>query len=164
MGDRLRYGKGKASIEIEGPLNDMLMAALKEVAPFTMEIIKAEIDSRIKASKKDWIVRGNRTMTRKNGSVYVVKQKSLRSVDKFTKGFRLLDGGKTVEGFFRNDAPYAYAITVASYSKTDSGDKSIVRTGKLLAHELMWVQSKVGVPKLIKKLANAYIKEQKRIK
>ena len=47
MGDRLRYGKGKASIEIEGPLNDMLMAALKEVAPFTMEIIKAEIDSRM---------------------------------------------------------------------------------------------------------------------
>ncbi len=164
MAKRLRYGKGRASVEIDGALKEMLEKALREVAPMTMAIIEAELEERVEHAKKNWIVRGNRPIQNQDGSWRTVKQKSLRSIDKFTQGIRIVQGGRAIEGFFRNQAPYAYAIKVADYSKTEQGAKPKTPVGMRLAEETMWKPSRAGVPKLIKKLTDAYIKEQKKVK
>ena len=162
--NRLRYGKGRASIEIDGTLQTMLEKALREVAPMTMEIIERELDERVEHAKKNWLVRGNRPVQRKDGSFYTVKQESKRSVDKFTQGIRIVDGGKAIEGFFRNNAEYAYAIKAASYSKTDDGAKTILGEGAGVADETMWKPAQKAADKLVKDLADAYIKEQNKVK
>ena len=155
MAKRLRYGKGRASVEIDGALKEMLEKALREVAPMTMAIIEAELEERVEHAKKNWIVRGNRPIQNQDGSWRTVKQKSLRSIDKFTQGIRIVQGGRAIEGFFRNQAPYAYAIKVADYSKTQEGSKPKTPVGMRLAEETMWKPSRAGVPKLIKKLTDA---------
>jgi hypothetical protein len=161
---KLRYGKGKASIEIDGTMKDMLEKALREVAPMTMAIIEAELEERVKYAKDNWIVRGNKPVKNRDGTFRTIKQKSERSIDKFSQGIRIVDGGKAIEGFFRNDATYAYAIKVASYSKKDDGTSPNVAEGKRIAIEAMWKPAKAGVPKLIKRLSDAYVKEQKKVK
>ena len=164
MAKRLRYGKGKASIEIDGTLKEMLEKALREVAPLTMAIIEAELEERVKHAKQNWIVRGNKPVQNRNGTWRTVKQESKRSIDKFSHGIRIVDGGKAIEGFFRNQAPYAYAIRVATYSKKEDGTKPNVPQGRRIAEEAMWKPSKAGVPKLVKKLTDAYLKEQKKVR
>lgn len=162
MARRIRYGKGKASIEITGPQRELFEQALREVAGSTMKVLEDEIDERVEFAKKNWIVRGNRPIQKTNGTWYTIKQQSERSVDKFTDGIRIIQGGKAIEGFFRNDAPYAYAIKSASYSKRDNGSASTVAEGKSVAEETMWKPAKKNVNKLVKKLADAYVKDQKK--
>lgn len=163
MAKKIRYGKGKGSIEIDGLFRDLFEQALRDVAPMTMLILESEVDERVKHAKKNWIVRGDRPVE-ENGRVRIEKQKSQRSIDKFESGFRILSGGKEVEAFFRNDAEYAYAIRAADYSKRDDGSPSIVPTGERIAEQTMWKPSKAGLPKLLKKLSKAYLKEQKKVK
>jgi len=162
MARRIRYGKGKSSIEITGPQRELFEQALREVAGSTMKVLEDEIDERVEFAKKNWIVRGNRPIQKSNGTWYTIKQQSERSVDKFTDGIRIIQGGKAIEGFFRNDAPYAYAIKSASYSKRDNGSASTVAEGKRVADETMWKPAKKNVNKLVKKLADAYVKDQKK--
>ena len=162
--NRLRYGKGRASIEIDGTLKTMLEKALREVAPMTMEIIEKELDERVEFAQKNWIVRGNRPAQRRDGSFYTIKQESKRSVDKFTQGIRIVDGGSAIEGFFRNNAQYAYAIKTATYSRTDDGAKTKLGEGKRVADETMWFPAEKAADKLAAKLADAYIKEQRKVK
>ena len=162
MARRIRYGKGKSSIEITGPQRELFEQALREVAGSTMKVLEDEIDERVEFAKKNWIVRGNRPIQKRNGTWYTIKQESERSVDKFTDGIRIIQGGKAIEGFFRNDAPYAYAIKAASYSKRGNGSASTVAEGKSVADETMWKPAKKNVNKLVKKLADAYVKDQKK--
>ena len=162
MARRIRYGKGKASIEITGPQRELFEQALREVAGETMKVLEAEIDTRVKEAKENWIVRYGKPITNKSGRTFIRKQKSKRSVDKFTNGIRIVHGGKAIEGFFRNDAPYAYAIKPASYSKRENGSASTVAEGKNLANETMWKPAKKNVDKLVKKLADAFIADQKK--
>ena len=157
MARRIRYGKGKSSIEITGPQRELFEQALREVAGSTMKVLEDEIDKRVKFARKNWNVRGNKPIQKKNGSWYTVKQISERSVDKFTDGIRIIEGG-----FFRNTAPYAYAIKAASYSKRDNGSASTVSEGKSVAEETMWKPAKKNVNKLVKKLADTYVKDQKK--
>lgn len=164
MTNRLRYGKGKASIEIDGTLKKMIEDALRTVAPMTMKILEAELDERVAHAKKNWLVRGNRPIQRDDGSFYTRKQQSKRSVDKFTQGIRIVDGGKAIEAFFRNDAEYAYAIKAATYSRTDTGTKTTIKEGKRVADATMWEPAKKASDKLVRKLADAYIQEQKKVK
>jgi hypothetical protein len=161
---KIRYGKGKGSIEITGTQRDLIESALKETAPLTMFILESEIDSRIDYAKKHWIVRGDRTVESPDGRVRTIKQESKRSIDKFEKGIRLLRGGKQIEAFFSNTAPYAYSMRAADYSKREDGTPSTVPKGKLVAKRTMWLPSIQSVDKVIKKLADAYIKEQKKVK
>ena len=162
MARRIRYGKGKSSIEITGPQRELFEQALREVAGSIMKVLEDEIDERVEFAKKNWIVRGNRPIQKSNGTWYTIKQESERSVDKFTDGIRIIQGGKAIEGFFRNDASYAYAIKSASYSKRDNGSASTVAEGKRVAEETMWKPAKKNVNKLVKKLADAYVKDQKK--
>jgi len=162
MARRIRYGKGKASIEITGPQRKLFEQALREVAGETMKVLEDEIDTRMAEAKKNWIVRYGKPITTKSGKIFVRKEESKRSVDKFTNGIRIVDGGKAIEGFFRNDSPYAYAIKPASYSKRENGSPSTVAEGKSLANETMWKPAKKNVNKLVKKLANAFIADQKK--
>ena len=162
MARRIRYGKGKASIEITGPQRELFEEALREVAGETMKVLEDEIDTRVKEAKENWIVRYGKPITTKSGKTFIRKQESKRSVDKFTNGIRIVQGGKAIEGFFRNNAQYAFAIKPASYSKRENGSPSTVEEGKLLANETMWKPAKKNVNKLIKKLADAFIADQKK--
>tara|TARA_Y100000004_G_scaffold161242_1_gene189199 strand:+ start:134 stop:628 length:495 start_codon:yes stop_codon:yes gene_type:complete len=162
MARRIRYGKGKASIEITGPQRELFEQALREVAGETMRVLEEEIDTRMKEAKENWIVRYGKPVTNKAGVTTIKKQESKRSVDKFTNGIRIVQGGKAIEGFFRNDAPYAFAIKPASYSKRDDGSASTVAEGKNLANETMWKPAKKNVNKLVKKMADAFIADQKK--
>ena len=149
MSRRLRYGKGLGSIEISGTQKALLEEALREVAPMTVKIIEDELDKRVEFAKKEWIVR---------------KKNSKGSINKFDTGIRILQGGKEIEGFFRNMAPYAYMIKVADHSVKKNGSKTIVPVGKLLAEVSMWDAAKKDIDKVIKNLADAYIKDQRKVK
>ena len=85
-------------------------------------------------------------------------------MDKFTQGIRIVDGGNAIEGFFRNDAEYAYAIKTATYSRTDDGARTKLGEGKRVADETMWNPARKAADKLASKLADAYIKEQNKVK
>jgi len=162
MARRIRYGKGKGSIEIIGPQRELFEQALREVAGETMKVLEDEIDTRVKEAKKNWIVRYGKPITTKSGRTFIRKQQSKRSIDKFTNGIRIVQGGKAIEGFFRNGAQYAYAIKPASYSKRENGSPSTVPEGESLAEETMWKPAKKNVNKLVKKLADAFIADQKK--
>ncbi len=162
MARRIRYGKGKASIEITGPQRELFEQALREVAGETMKVLENEIDTRVKEAKENWIVRYGQPITTKSGRTFIRKQQSKRSVDKFTNGIRIVQGGKAIEGFFRNDASYAFAIKPASYSKRANGSASTVAEGKNLALETMWKPAKKNTNKLVKKMADAFIADQKK--
>ena len=164
MSRKLRYGKGKGSIEITGTQKQLIEEALRDVAPLTLHIIETELDERIKYSKENWNVRYGKPVTTSTGRTYIQKQKSQRSIDKFESGIRIIESGKAIEGYFRNSAPYAYMIEAAEYSKRDNGSPSTVPTGKKVADVTMWDPAKQGVDKLVKKLADAYIMEQKKVK
>lgn len=164
MSRKLRYGKGKASIEITGPQKELIEQALRDVAPLTLHIIETELDERIKYSKNNWNVRYGKPITTSTGRTYIRKEESKDSIDKFDSGIRIIESGKAIEGYFRNTAPYAYMIKAADYSKRKNGSPSTVPAGKLVAEVTMWEPSQSGVNKLVKKLADAYIKEQKKVK
>ena len=65
MARRIRYGKGKASIEITGPQRELFEQALREVAGETMKVLEDEIDNRVKEAKENWIVRYGKPITTK---------------------------------------------------------------------------------------------------
>ena len=164
MSRKLRYGKGKGSIEITGPQKELIETAIRDVAPLTLHILETELDERIKYAKKNWNVRYGKPVTTSTGRTYIRKQQSKRSIDKFDSGIRIIQGGKAIEGFFQNSAPYAYMIKAADYSKRDNGSPSTVPTGKLVAEVTMWEPTKASIDKVVKKLADAYIMEQKKVK
>ena len=164
MARRLRYGKGKGSIEITGTQKEMIEEAIRDVAPLTLHIIETELDERIEHAKKNWNVRYGKPITRKDGRTYIQKQTSQRPIDKFSSGIRIIQGGKAIEGFFRNMAPYAYTIKAADYSKRDNGSPSTVPSGQLVSEVTMWQPAQANVDKIVKKLADAYIMEQKKVK
>jgi hypothetical protein len=164
MARRLRYGKGKGSIEITGTQKELLEQAIRDVAPLTLHIIETEIDKRVEYAQKHWIVRGDRVVETPSGATRVIKQESKRSIDKFDKGIRIISGGNQIEGFFRNSAPYAYMIRAASYSKRDDGSKSTVPEGRRVAESTMWFPAATAIDKVLAQLADAYVKEQKKVK
>tara|TARA_B100000085_G_scaffold125524_1_gene114195 strand:+ start:1837 stop:2331 length:495 start_codon:yes stop_codon:yes gene_type:complete len=164
MARRLRYGKGKGSIEISGLQKKLIEEAIRDVAPLTLHILETELDDRIDYAKKNWNVRYGQPVKTKSGRTYIKKEESKNSIDKFSSGIRIIQKGKAVEGFFRNTAPYAYNIKAADYSKRKNGSPSTVPAGKLVAEVTMWEPAKSNVDKIVKKLADAYIMEQKKVK
>lgn len=148
MARRLRYGKGLGSIEIEGTQKQLIEEALRDVAPLTMKVIEDELDKRVEHAQKEWIVR---------------KKNSQGSIDKFDTGIRIIEGGRAIEGFFRNMAPYAYMIRVGEDSERKNGQKPRIAAGQLLAEVSMWDAAKKDINKLVDRLADAYIKEQKKV-
>ena len=83
-------------------------------------------------------------------------------MDKFTNGIRIVQGGKAIEGFFRNDAPYAYAIKPASYSKRENGSPPTVAEAEESSQRNHVKPAKKNVNKLVKRLADAFIADQKK--
>ena len=163
MAKKLRYGKGKGSIEITGPQKELFEQALQEVAGETIKVLERELDENVEHAKKNWNVRyGKPVVSKKTGKTTIKKEESKDSIDKFYTGIRILSGGKEIEGFFGNDAPYAYMIIAADYSQRKNGSPSTVPAGENVAENTMWEPSRKKVNKLIKKLADAYIIDQKK--
>ena len=163
MARTLRYGKGKGSIEITGPQKELFERALQEVAGETIKVLERELDENVEHAKKNWNVRyGKPVVSKRTGATTIKKEESKDSIDKFYTGIRILSGGKEIEGFFGNNAPYAYMIIAADYSQRKNGSPSTVPAGENVAENTMWEPSRKKVNKLIKKLADAYIIDQKK--
>lgn len=163
MARKLRYGKGKGSIEITGPQKELFERALQEVAGETIKVLERELDENVEHAKKNWNVRyGKPVVSKRTGATTIKKEESKDSIDKFYTGIRILSGGKEIEGFFGNNAPYAYMIIAADYSQRKNGSPSTVPAGENVAENTMWEPSRKKVNKLIKKLADAYIIDQKK--
>lgn len=163
MARTLRYGKGKGSIEITGPQKELFEQALQEVAGETIKVLERELDENVEHAKKNWNVRyGKPVVSKRTGATTIKKEESKDSIDKFYTGIRILSGGKEIEGFFGNNAPYAYMIIAADYSQRKNGSPSTVPAGENVAENTMWEPSRKKVNKLIKKLADAYIIDQKK--
>lgn len=163
MARKLRYGKGKGSIEITGPQKELFEQALQEVAGETIKVLERELDDRVEHAKENWNVRyGKPVVNKRTGATTIKKEESKDSIDKFYTGIRILNGGRQIEGFFGNSAPYAYMIEAADYSKRKNGSPSTVAIGENVSNETMWKPAKKNVNKLIKKLADAYIIDQKK--
>lgn len=163
MARTLRYGKGKGSIEITGPQKELFEQALQEVAGETIKALERELDDRVEHAQKNWNVRYGKPVTNKRtGVISIQKEESKDSIDKFYTGIRILNGGKQIEGFFGNNAPYAYMIQAADYSKRKNGSPSTVPTGENVAENTMWKPAQKNMNNLIKKLADAYIIDQKK--
>ena len=163
MARTLRYGKGRGSIEITGPQKELFERALQEVAGETIKVLERELDENVEHAKKNWNVRyGKPVVSKRTGATTIKKEESKDSIDKFYTGIRILSGGKEIEGFFGNNAPYAYMIIAADYSQRKNGSPSTVPAGENVAENTMWEPSRKKVNKLIKKLADAYIIDQKK--
>ena len=87
MAKRLRYGKGRASIEIDGALKNA-GKALKEVAPMTLAIIEAELDERVEHAKKIGLFAGIDPSKTRDGSFRTVRNHS-EALTNSPKGFVL---------------------------------------------------------------------------
>jgi len=55
-------------------------------------------------------------------------------------------------------------IRAASYSKRDDGSKSTVPEGRRVAETTMWFPAATAIDKVLAQLADAYVKEQKKVK
>ena len=51
---KLRYGKGRGSIEIIGPQKDIALAIIKQAEPEIMRVLEQELKTRENFAKKRW--------------------------------------------------------------------------------------------------------------
>ena len=139
---RLRYGKGKGSVEVTGELKTLILKGLRNTDQILLDSIEKHLSKIEEAAKKEWPVRQKKYW------------KSEDSKHKFSKGFRVIPPS-TVEGFIRNMAPYAFAI------KAGRGSSTSVKEGKRVAEELVFKPTREAAQALVEEIANALMKELK---
>lgn len=139
---RLRYGKGRGSIEITGELQDLIMRALKNSHPDIMRQMEEGIKKVEEGAKRDWPVR-----QAKYGE-------SQDSKGQITSGFRIVPPS-TVEGFIRNSAPYAYAIKAGRDSTTS------VARGERVVEALIFEPFGIESERIMDEIAKLIIKKMR---
>jgi len=140
MTRRLKYGKGKSSIEFSGGQRDMIMEHLRSAEPILMAILSAETERLKEEAQKAWPVR----MSKYGESQY--------SRNKFSTGFRILPPS-TVQAFVENTAPYAWAI------RAGRGSKTSVSEGRRVADELLWKPAKKNARKITVEIAKRTVRQ-----
>jgi len=139
---RLRYGKGRGSIEITGDLHDLIMRALKNSHPDIMRELEKSISQVEKTARDEWPVR-----QAKYG-------KSKNSRGQITSGYRIVPP-TTVEAFMRNSAPYAYAIHAGPDSATS------VSEGDNIVEKLIFEPFTLQSERIVGELAKLIIKKMR---
>ena len=142
---KLRYGKGRGSIEIIGPQKEIAMALLNEAEPMIVKVLKQELATREAFARRGWPKRQKRY------------GKSNNSRKKFEKTIRIVPPNG-IEAAFSNKAEYAWAIIAGKDSKTT------VKAGKRVADVLMWQPAKKSAKMLTEKLATAVLNPVKKVR
>tara|TARA_R100000664_G_C2700508_1_gene101021 strand:- start:16 stop:441 length:426 start_codon:yes stop_codon:yes gene_type:complete len=137
---KLRYGKYKSSVEIEGPLKETIFKAMRAASSEIIDAIDKTVDDVEADAKKDWPVRQKRF------------GKSKDSKSKITGGVRLIPPN-TIEGFVGNSAPYAWAIKAGRESDTS------VQAGERVADALIWSPMRQKSDRLAVQIAEKIIKK-----
>lgn len=145
MARKLRYGKGKSSIEIDGLQRDIILQSLRAADPAIVKVLEDETERLAKESEEGWLVR-QKKYGRSRGSKF-----------KHETGLRIIPP-YTIEAFVGNTAEYAWAIKVGRQSDTN------LREGKRLADAVLWTPARKNAQNVVKKIANETIKRIKRAK
>lgn len=141
MAEKLRYGKGKGSIELSGELHELVFRAITHSHGKIMEAMREEVMEVEMSAKKDWPVR-----QKKYG-------KSQSSRTKFERGFRVVPDG--LEAYLANRAKYAWAI------KSGIGSSTSVETGERVSEELLWNPIRQKAEVLAHKIANIMMRQMR---
>lgn len=142
---RLKYGKGKSAIEIEGTQRALMMETLRSAEPIIMLILETEINDLKEQSERGWLVR-----QKKYG-------RSKGSKDKHTTGIRIIPPS-SIEAFVANMAEYAWAIRVGQDSKTS------IPKGRKIADELLWKPAKKNADRIVLEIAKRTVRQLKKVK
>jgi hypothetical protein len=144
MARRLKYGKGRGSIEIDGVQRELILESIRAADPSIVKVLEDTVDQLSQASQERWLVRQP-----KYG-------KSQDSKHQHQTGIRIIPP-YTIEAFVENTAQYAWAIKVGPTSTTN------IRQGKRLAAVVLWEPARRGVDKVIDQIAKETIKRIRRV-
>ena len=124
MADRMRYVKGRGSLEVTGDLKEALERILEEGEPVIMRTMKKELETLRKNVSKEWPVQA---------------KDSKGSAKKFRTMIRIIPPA-TVEGSIHNDSQYAYMVFASKKfdSKNQSGAVTSLKPGKRAAKVLLF--------------------------
>jgi hypothetical protein len=141
---KLKYGKGKSSIEIDGLQKEIFLATIRAADPVIIKVLEETTAKLKKQSEEAWLIR-----LPKYGE-------SQGSKNKHRTGLRIIPP-YTVEAFVENYAPYAWAIRVGRQSKSN------LREGKRLAQAVLWSPAKKNAQKVVEEIAKQTIKRIKKL-
>ena len=144
MAKRLKYGKGRGSIEIDGVQRDLILETIRAADPSIIKVLEDTVDELAKNSQERWFVRQPKYGRSKD------------SKNQHTTGIRIVPP-YTIEAFVENTAPYAWAIKAGPTSNTN------IPAGKRLAAVVLWDPARRGVDKVIERIANETIKRIRRV-
>lgn len=142
MARTIRYGKGRASIEMDSTQRDLIMSTIKSAEPAIVKVLEDVTDELAKKSEERWLIRQPRYGD-SQGSKYM-HEVGLRVIPPFT-----------IEAYVRNTAPYAWAIKVGRQSSSN------IREGKRLADVVLWQPARRGAKKVVERIADETIKRIK---
>lgn len=138
----LRYGKGRASIEIDKTQRDLIMSSIRAAEPAVVKVLEQETDKLKRDSERRWLTRQAKYGA-SEGSKYQ-HEVGLRIIPPYT-----------IEAYVRNNAPYAWAIKVGETSSTN------IRQGRRLADVVLWTPARKGVQKVLERIADETVKRIK---
>ena len=142
---RLRYGKGKGSIEITGAARDMYLDIIRSADSIVVKVLEDTTKKLAQDSEKKWLTRQPKYGA-SQGSRFMHRT-----------GIRIIPP-HTIEAFVENTAPYAYAIRVGRESSTN------IRQGRRLADVVLWSPAQKSVQKVLQQIADATVKRIKAAK
>lgn len=141
---KLKYGKGRGSIEIDGLQKDLFLQTIRQAEPTIIKVLEDTTAELAKASERDWIVR-NPKYGKSKGSKYM-----------HSTGLRIIPP-YTIEAFVENTAEYAWAIKVGRESTSN------LREGKRLANEVLWSPAKKQSQNVVQKIADETVKKMRKL-
>jgi len=139
MSDRMKYGKGRGSLEVTGDLKETLERILEDGEPVIMRTMKKELQAMKEKAEKEWPVRA---------------KDSQGSAKKFRTMIRIIPPA-TVEGSIQNDSQYAYSVRASKKfdSKNQSGAVTRLKPGKRAATVLLFEPAEKMAEEIAKEIA-----------
>jgi len=141
---KLKYGKGRGSIEIDGIQMDLILKTIRQAEPTIISILEQETEKLAKDSEDKWLVRQKKYGESK-GSKY-----------KHSTGLRIIPP-YTIQAFVENTAEYAWAIKIGRESSTN------LREGQRLADKVLWTPARKRVDKILQEIAIQTVKNLRKI-
>lgn len=141
---KLKYGKGRGSIEIDGVQKDLILKTIRQAEPTIISILEKETEKLAKDSEDKWLVR-QKKYGKSEGSKY-----------KHSTGLRIIPP-YTIQAFVENTAEYAWAIKIGRESSTN------LREGQRLADKVLWTPARKRVDKILQEIAVQTVKNLRKI-
>lgn len=153
-----KYKQGNASIEFSESMDSFFLGFLRKVMPSAEKIMDEVLTEIEKEAKQDWPRRQPIIRKDRDGKIVFYKEVSKESFSKFQRGIRITPRGE-VEVYLRNTAPYSWAIKFGEDSKNKDGRDIIQPQGKKAANELMVKPLRKESNKVVKALADDFMKQ-----